>query len=190
MASFTRRAIKAAMEKLLNERPLSQITVKDIVAACGINRNTFYYHYQGIPELIKEMVDDEADAIIKSYPTLESLEDCLETVVRTAMSKKRAILHIYNSASRDVYERYLWDTCGRAVGLYLDTVLNGRQLPGDDRDIIHRYYTCVAFGCISWWLNTKMTEDVLSDIHRIAGLRQGSLEEMIARSLGEEQKED
>ena len=188
MASFTRRAIKAAMEKLLNERPLSQITVKDIVAACGINRNTFYYHYQGIPELIKEMVDDEADAIIKSYPTLESLEDCLETVVRTAMSKKRAILHIYNSASRDVYEQYLWSTCGHVVSVYMDTVLNGRRLPEDDWKIIHRYYTCVAFGCISHWMASGMRDSVLPDLRRITELRLGSLEEMTARSLGEKHR--
>ena len=189
MANLTRNAIKAALIKLLDERPLTQITVKDIVTACGINRNTFYYHYQGIPELIAEIVNDDAEALIKNYPTLESLEDCLETVIKTAVRKKRAILHIYNSASRDVYERYLWDTCGRVVGLYLDTVLNGRQLPGDDRDIIHRYYTCVAFGCISWWLNTQMKEDVLSDLHRITELRLGSLEEMIARSAGEERSD-
>ena len=108
MANLTRAAIKTALTELLDQRPLAQITVKDIVAACGINRNTFYYHYQGIPELIEEIVNDDAEAIIKSYPALESLEDCLETIVRRAMDKKRAILHIYNSASRDVYEQYLW----------------------------------------------------------------------------------
>ena len=60
MANLTRNAIKAALIKLLDERPLTQITVKDIVTACGINRNTFYYHYQGIPELIAEIVNDDA----------------------------------------------------------------------------------------------------------------------------------
>ena len=185
MANLTRSAIKAAMEKLLDQRPLAQITVKDIASECGINRNTFYYHYQGIPELIAEIVNDDADAVIKSYPTLESLEDCLETVIRSAMDKKRAIFHIYNSASRDVYERYLWSTCGHVVGAYLDTVLNGRQLPANDRDLIRRYYTCIAFGCISYWLDSNMRDEVLEDIHRITELRRGSMEEMIARSLGE-----
>lgn len=185
MKDLTRAAIKAAMEKLLDQRPLSQITVKDIASACGINRNTFYYHYQGIPELIREMVDDEAEAIIKSYPTLESLEDCLEAIVRAAMGRKRAILHSYNSANRDLYERYMWSTCGHVVEVYMETVLNGRQLPATDRDLIHRYYTCVAFGCISHWLASNMRDEVLPDLHRVTALRMDSLEEMIARSLGE-----
>ena len=41
MPAFTRNAIIDAFLQLLDERPLSKITVKDIVDACGINRNTF-----------------------------------------------------------------------------------------------------------------------------------------------------
>ena len=51
MANFTKNAIKASCLKLLNERPISKITVKDIVEDCGINRNSFYYHFQDIPAL-------------------------------------------------------------------------------------------------------------------------------------------
>ncbi len=185
MASLTRSAIKAAMAKLLNERPLAHITVKDIVTECGINRNTFYYHYQGIPELIAEMVDDEAESIIQSHPTLETLEDCLETIIKTAISKKRAILHIYNSASRDTYEQYLWYVCDHVVGVYLDTILNGRQLPGDDRTLIQQHYTCFAFGCTSRWLDSGMKEEILPALRRIGQLQGGFAEGMIARSLGE-----
>ena len=41
MANFTEKAIKASFLKLLNERPLTKITVRDIVEDCGINRNSF-----------------------------------------------------------------------------------------------------------------------------------------------------
>ena len=51
MSAYTKQAIKASFLKLLNERPLSQVTVKSIVEDCGINRNTFYYHFADIPSL-------------------------------------------------------------------------------------------------------------------------------------------
>ena len=41
MASYTKQLIINTFIQLLNERPLDKITVKDIVAICGINRNTF-----------------------------------------------------------------------------------------------------------------------------------------------------
>ena len=59
MASFTRKAIMASFVKLLEERPLSKVTVKDIVEDCGINRNTFYYHFEDIPSLIEAIVREE-----------------------------------------------------------------------------------------------------------------------------------
>ena len=50
MANFTKKAIRDSLVKLLNEKPLSKITVRDIVDDCGVNRNTFYYYYPDLPE--------------------------------------------------------------------------------------------------------------------------------------------
>ena len=63
MASFTRAAIKEAFLKLLNQRPLNQITIKDIVEDCGINRNSFYYHFEDLPALVEEMVADRKSVV-------------------------------------------------------------------------------------------------------------------------------
>ena len=65
MPNFTKMAIKASFMKLIAEQPLSKITVRSIVDDCGINRNSFYYHYQDIPTLMEEIVKDDVDALIK-----------------------------------------------------------------------------------------------------------------------------
>ena len=39
----TEKTIMDAFLTLLNQYPLDKICVKDIVSACGISRNTFYY---------------------------------------------------------------------------------------------------------------------------------------------------
>ena len=65
MASFTRKAIMESFIKLHNEKPLSKITVKEIVDDCGINRDSFYCHFQDIPYLVEEMLQEEADRLIQ-----------------------------------------------------------------------------------------------------------------------------
>ena len=80
MISSTRRAIMDSLLKLLDERPLSKISVKDIVVECGISRNTFYYHFQDLPDLIEAMVREEADRIMQEYADIRSLEQCLEFI--------------------------------------------------------------------------------------------------------------
>ena len=67
MANFTRTAIKSTFLKLLNQRPLGQITDKDIVEDCGINRNSFYYHFEDLPALIEEIIGEQVQALIRLH---------------------------------------------------------------------------------------------------------------------------
>ena len=63
--SRAKDAIKDAFWSLLNEKPYSSITVKDIVSRCQVNRNTFYYHFQDIPSLLELVVKEWMDAILQ-----------------------------------------------------------------------------------------------------------------------------
>lgn len=111
MPNFTKQAIEASFIKLLNQRPLNQITVKDVVEDCGVNRNTFYYHFRDLHALIEELVTEEANAIIGRYPAIASIEQCMDVAVEFAMTNKRAVLHIYNSTDRNLFEKYLMQVC-------------------------------------------------------------------------------
>ena len=68
MSAYTKQAIKNSFLKLLNERPLSRVTVKAIVEDCGINRNTFYYHFADIPSLATEIITERADSMCGNTP--------------------------------------------------------------------------------------------------------------------------
>lgn len=54
----TKRAIKSAFLKLLSEKDLNDITIKEIAETADVNRKTFYNYYSGIHELIAEIEDD------------------------------------------------------------------------------------------------------------------------------------
>ena len=63
MPGFTRQIILHTLTELMNEKPLSKITVKDIVERCGVNRNSFYYHFRDIPDAVEAMVKEELNDI-------------------------------------------------------------------------------------------------------------------------------
>lgn len=184
MANFTKKAIKETFIQLLSERPLSQITVKDIVERCGINRNSFYYHFQDIPSLIEEIVIEEADRIIAEYPTLDSLEMGYNAAIDFAEKNRLAILHIFRSVNRDIFEQYLWKVCDHVVVSFGKAAFAGQPISDDDRDIIERCYAAQCFGMVIDWLRSGMKEDVHHKIHRFCELQKGMIEEMIRRSIG------
>ena len=181
MSDFTKKAIKSEFIKMLNEKPLSQITVKSLVEACGINRNTFYYHYQDIPALIEEIVQEEVDRIVEEYPTVDSLETALNAVIDFASKNRRAILHIYRSVNRDIFETYLWRVCDYVVNTYAETVLAGHGVSPEDTDILKRCSKCLCFGLCIEWMNSGMNEDVHKRIQRFCELQKGSIEEIIQK---------
>ena len=183
MPNFTKMAIKASFIKLLNERPLNQITVKDIVLDCGINRNTFYYHFPDIPTLAQEVITQEAEEIIKKYPTIDSLEQCLSVAIKFALENKRAVLHLYNSVNRDLYEQYLMNVCDHVVTAYVNTTLNGREVREYDKQLLIRFFKCTCFGQTIEWMNGGMKEDIRIPFQRLCELSLVMSDDFFRRSM-------
>ena len=181
MANLTERAIKASVLKLLNEKPINQITIKDIVEDCGINRNSFYYHFRDLPSLIEEMVTEEAEKLIAEYPSISSLEECLDAAISFAEKNRRAVMHIYNSVSRDVYEQYLWRVCEYAVTTYINSVLSNYDINDYDKEVIINFYKCACFGQLLDWQRGGMKSDVRKQFMRMCEIKKGMIEEIAER---------
>ena len=183
MPNFTKMAIKATFIRLLNEKPLSQITVKDIVEECGVNRNSFYYHFQDIPALVEEIVTEEADRIIAEYPSIDSVETCLNVALEFARKNRRAILHIHNSVNRAIYEQYLWKVCRHVVTAYGNVIFKDKPIVDGDKEVLLRFYECECFGVVMEWMDSGMNEGMQERVKRLCELRRGLTEEMIERSI-------
>ena len=52
MKNLTRQAMADSLRTLLRERPLSRISVRDITEGCHVNRQTFYYHFRDVYDLM------------------------------------------------------------------------------------------------------------------------------------------
>ena len=64
MSDLTKRALEQSLKNLLLQKPLSKITISDIADDCGINRNTFYYHFADVPSLATEIITERADEVL------------------------------------------------------------------------------------------------------------------------------
>ena len=54
----TKRAIHAAMSKLLEDKPIDEITVTELSEAAEINRKTFYNYYSSVYMVAEELADE------------------------------------------------------------------------------------------------------------------------------------
>ena len=66
----TKKIIKETFWEIPEEKSYNKITVQDIVNRCQVNRNTFYYHFQDIPTLMIDSIEDWMADVIQKYGTL------------------------------------------------------------------------------------------------------------------------
>ena len=179
MTKYTKELIRESFLQLLDEKPLNKITVRDIAEKCGINRNSFYYHYPDIPALIQEITRNEADSIIAQYPSVDSTETAMLAVIDFTEANRRSVMHVYQSVNRDIFEQYLWSVCDYISAAYSATLFQGKSIAASDQELICEYLSTQCFGLAMNWISRGMKEDVRSKVSRYCELRKGSIERMI-----------
>lgn len=168
----TKSAIVDVFWELLEEKPYSKITVKDIVNSCQINRNTFYYHFHDIPDLLEYMIKEDADYIIQNYSNLEngSLMDCLIPIIQYATRRRKAVLHIYHSVQRETFLEHLERITLYVVTQYIDAVISDKPIRAEDKALMIRFYKCVLVGITLDWLSARMGYDIIGSFVRLTEL--------------------
>jgi len=72
---ITKKALAKSLKELMNSIPLNKISVKEIVNNCGLNRQTFYYHFQDIYNLLEWIYETEAVESISQYRSYNTWTD-------------------------------------------------------------------------------------------------------------------
>ena len=182
MPNFTRIAIKNAFVKLLALKPLNKISVKDIVEECGINRNSFYYHFQDVPALLESIVMEEMDKIIADYSPRDPIEKCLKAAMSYAEENRNMALHVYRYMDRELFEGYLWRVCEHIVSAYTDNEFQKLDVSEQDRSMINYLYKCECFGIAVDWLNNGMQSTGQEEVERVCSFISDSFTDFERRS--------
>ena len=173
MSLSTKRAMAEAFKKLLSQRGMDKITVKDIVSDCGISRNTFYYHYQDIYDLLRATLSSVTETVLSE--NLTTWREGLMACTRFALENRRAVSHIYHSANRDQLERCLNQVTGESMEKLIRYLTQGLRVSDEDIGYLTLFYKHAIVGILLEWLENDMKADVEQAISRMAVLLEGNL---------------
>ena len=175
MPPFAKREIKNSFIKLLTERPISQITVKDIVEDCGVNRNSFYYHFQDIPSLLEEIIVEMTAKVIETLTEESTFEEKVTAALEEIDSNKRMIYHIYGSSNREFYEKQLMKICDYVTRTYIRSRDYSEKVASKDLEFVISYLKCELFGQLIDWLNHDMSYDLVEHSRILCRMFAGSM---------------
>ncbi len=105
---YSKLLIKEEFIKLLNKKPFHKITITELVRNCELNRNTFYYYYTDLLNVLTEVFDDELSKITSGYYDGKTWNSTLLQATEFARENKKAVFHVYHSMQRDELEKFLY----------------------------------------------------------------------------------
>lgn len=179
---LTKKLIRATFLKQLNEMPLNKITVKGLSEEAGINRNTFYYHYQDVYGVLAEIFDEALSKVIALYDGSRSWEETYKKAMAFAIVNKKAIFHIYYSLRREDLENYFNNVASMLMERFVGGLLPETKAKDVDRKLIATFFANAMSGITLAWVSDGMKEDPDMVIDRIGFLFDGCIEEALRRS--------
>ena len=105
MTIGTEELIVQAVERLLMQKKVKKLTVKDIVEECGITRQTFYYHFRDIPDLLKWVLERNTDQLLKETLAQGNAEKGLRCLFLLALNTRPYVEHGLRTNYRDEITR-------------------------------------------------------------------------------------
>ena len=99
MASSTKQALGSALKQMLAVKPIEKIAVKDLVEICGVNRQTFYYHFDDVYDLLEWVFEEDAKKVLPREVVYEHWQDDVILFFSYLRDNRSFALNIYNSNS-------------------------------------------------------------------------------------------
>ncbi len=101
----TEAKFKHALKEMMAEMPLEDINVTSLCKRCDCHRQTFYYHFQDIYDLIAAIFLNESMRLLDKA---KSAKESIKALLNYAKENFAFLRSTYNSAARDLTDDFLF----------------------------------------------------------------------------------
>ena len=171
MADITKKALAISLKKLLSKKELSKITIKDITDGVGIKRQTFYYHFGDVYDLIEWIYKNEIiEPIIKGKDTYATWQQGFLLIFKYVLKNKNFIRNTYNSISTEYVEMFIYKNTYELLKNVVEEEAQGINVKENDKEFVAKFYQYAFVGVIKEWIQSGMEEkpeDIIEKLNKI-----------------------
>lgn len=162
LSAKTKWALVEALKHAMEKKPLSKITVTELVTECKINRKTFYYYFENIYDLLKWMLEQEAIEIVKQFDFIINPEEAFRFVMEYIAKNKHILNCAYDSLGQEELKRFLYNDLKNVMSCAILQIEDELKISVDDsfKDLLASFYTEAAAGIIVDWMKNKFSQDM------------------------------
>lgn len=162
-----------AFLELIEKKDFAYITVKEICEKAGVNRSTFYLHYETVSDLLAESAQYIIDQFVEfmPYDTPEFLGKLQSRPLKELYLLTPEYLMPYLTYIKE-HRRIFRTTVEQAAALRMDDayaglnhhvltpILNRFQVPPDDQKYVMQFYISGLMAIINEWLKDDCKDSI------------------------------
>lgn len=164
MSVNTKNLIVTAFFDLAKVKPLDKITIKDVVETCGITRQTFYYHFQDILDVIEWSLKQYSQQLTERTQTAKTTREAFRIVLSILEDKSAVLAHLLRSRKQEQVEQILL----ASIKSFFESLIPKRVVRSawalDELETMLNFYAYAVIGVL---LENAGKQDV--DLDRLAG---------------------
>lgn len=147
-SEVTKQALADAFAALAEKTPVDKITVGRLTAACGLNRQTFYYHFQDMFDLVEWMLGKQAVQAVGSQDWRQALEEIFGFI----KGHRAFCINLSRSQMRPQLHKFLYQLLYSGIAEKTAALADEKQIRPEESRFVTAFYTTAIIGVLQWWL--------------------------------------
>ena len=148
MASNTKWAIIQAYVELIRKKSIDKVTVKDVVEICGITRQTFYYHFQDLLDVLEWGLRMTADTAVQRGLEAENVEAALYVFLSEADRNRQLGRKMFTSQKKPQLCDMIFHTVENLLFSIFKEKNEDTSLPIHELDYAIHFYAYAVTGSL------------------------------------------
>lgn len=180
MSQITKNALATALKKLLSKKELSKITISNITEECGVNRQTFYYHFKDIYDLLEWIFTNEVIEEIDNEIE-ENWQQKFIYIFEYVIQNKEFIKNVYSSGSKEYFLKFVYKQTNLLIINFIEKEYKDKKIKDENKKFIANFYKYGFAGIIESWIVAGMKEKPENIIKKLDVMITGNFEEAVKK---------
>ena len=162
-----------ALITLLEKKDFEYITIKEICDTAGVNRSTFYLHYENTSDLLKETTRYIIDKHLSYYEidrnrislqfeacSREELLFITDEYLTPYLTFIKNNQRLFKVSIKQFHSMNMDEVYGRMFEHIFNPILARFHVPETERPYVMKFYLTGVFAIIMEWLNKNCSDDM------------------------------
>lgn len=154
----TKRILANSLKEMMKSKAIEKISIREITDNANVNRQTFYYHFEDIYDLLKWTFQQEAVQLLAVHHNAKIWQEGLLQLFHYLDDNRTICLNALQSLGRGDLKRFFYADIHNILERVVKEHCNNLQASEQYLSFIIHFYTISLGGLVESWLAGEMEQ--------------------------------